>query len=45
MNWFALAMIPILVVIALLWGRTFLSVRRKVRSGRADLDDDWDPFR
>jgi hypothetical protein len=42
--WFAFAMIVTLFLVAL-WNRRLLrGLLHKIRSGRADWNDDWDPF-
>ena len=42
--WFAVVIIPIALVVIFLWGRNLKRVNDKVKSGRAEWTDDWDPF-
>jgi hypothetical protein len=42
--WFGLAFVGIVGIMVVRRGRFFLALWRKVKSGRARMDDDWDPF-
>ncbi len=43
-GWFGLFMIPMLLILVIMRGRFLKEMWRRMKDGRIDPDDEWDPF-